>query len=332
MRILIIGAGAVGGYFGAQLATAGRDVTFLVRGARARDLATQGLRIRSPRGDSVITPKLIRADEIGEPFDLLFVSVKAYALIDAMEDFAAAVGPQTIILPVLNGMRHLDTLTHRFGTAAVMGGVCRIITELDNDGRIEKMTNLQELQYGELSGAVTSRVKLLDATLQCEGIDARHSTEILQAMWEKWVMLASIGAATGLLRGTIGDIAAVPGGAAVTLGLLQESATVASACGHPPSVGFLAQQTAALTAQGSTLTSSMYRDLLRNAPVEVDHILGDLLERGRTHQVVTTLLQAAFVNLRIYQARVARHSVVAGKLPRNSNATIDHGKSQDDHR
>lgn len=327
MRILIIGAGAVGGYFGAQLAAAGRDVTFLVRSTRARDLATQGLRIRSPRGDTLITPKLVRTDEVAAPYDLLLVSVKAYALMDAMEDFAAAVGPQTIILPVLNGMRHLDTLIQRFGAAAVMGGVCRIIAELDNDGRIQKMTDLQQLQYGELSGAVTSRLKHLDATLQCEGIEARHSTEILQAMWEKWVMLASIGAATGLLRGTIGDIAAVPGGAAVTLGLLQESATVASACGHPPSTAFLAEQTATLTAQGSPLTSSMYRDLLRGAPVEVDHILGDLLARGRAHQVATTLLQAAFVNLRIYQARIGRISVGPGKLPQDTNAAIDHGES-----
>jgi 2-dehydropantoate 2-reductase len=327
MRILIIGAGAVGGYFGAQLAAAGRDVTFLVRGARARDLATQGLRIRSPRGDTVITPRLVRAGEIREPYDLLLVSVKAYALLDAMQDFAAAVGPQTIILPVLNGMRHLDTLTQRFGTPPVMGGVCRVIAELDNAGRIVKMTDLQQLQYGELSGAVTPRLKLLDATLQCEGIEARQSTEIIQVMWEKWVQLASIGAATGLLRGTIGDIAAVPGGAAVTLGLLQESATVASACGHAPSTAFLAQQTAALTAQGSTLASSMYRDLLRNAPVEVDHILGDLLERGRAHKVVTTLLQAAFVNLRIYQARVSGPRAVPGQLPRDTNEAIDHGAS-----
>ncbi len=125
-------------------------------------------------------------------------------------------------------------------------------------------------------------------------------------MWEKWVQLAGIGAATGLLRGTIGDIAAVPGGAEVTLGLLHECAAVASACGHVPSPAFLAQQTAALTAQGSQLTSSMYRDLLKNAPVEVDHILGDLLGRGRVHGVPMPLLQAAFVNLRIYQARVVR--------------------------
>jgi len=307
MRTLIIGAGAVGGYFGGHLAAAGRDVTFLVRGKRTQDLTAQGLRIRSLRGDLIVTPKLISAEDIEKPFDLVFVSVKAYALSAAMEDFAAAVGPQTVILPVLNGMRHMEMLARRFGAGPVMGGVCRIVTVLDDNGYIVQMADLLELKYGELDGTTTPRLQALDATLRWDGFQAQQSPDIVQAMWEKWVQLASIGAATGLLRGTIGDIAAVPGGAGLTLGLLHECAAVASACGHEPSAAFLAQQTAALTAQGSPLVSSMYRDLIKGARVEVDQILGDLLDRGRVHGVSTTLLQAAFVNLRIYQARVTRH-------------------------
>jgi 2-dehydropantoate 2-reductase len=306
MRILIIGAGAVGGFFGGYLAAAGRDVTFLVRGQRARVLADQGLRIRGPHGDMAITPKLLSAEQIDEPFDLIFVSVKAYALTAAMEDFAAAVGPQTVILPVLNGMRHMDLLAARFGTDPVMGGVCRVVTELDDKGCIVQMADLQELKYGELNGTTTPRLRAVDAALQCDAFQAQRSADIVQAMWEKWVQLASVGAATGLLRGTIGDITAVPGGAEVNLGLLHECAAVASACGHEPSPAFLAQQTAALTAQGSPLTSSMYRDLVKGAPVEVDQILGDLLDRGRSHGVATPHLQAAFVNLKIYHTRVTR--------------------------
>src|SRR5580692_4017998 len=202
MRILIVGAGAVGGYFGARLAEAGRDVTFLVRASRAEQLLRDGLSIISPHGDVLLTPKLIGAGEIDGPYDLVLLSVKAYALEAAIDDFAPAVGPETMILPVLNGMRHIDVLTQRFGEAAVLGGVCLVATEIDNGGRIVQLAEIQQLVYGERDGEVTPRLQALDATLQGAGFDAQLSTEITQRMWEKWLMLASLGAVTCLMRGT----------------------------------------------------------------------------------------------------------------------------------
>jgi 2-dehydropantoate 2-reductase len=300
MRILIVGAGAVGGYFGGRLAQAGRDVTFLVRPSRAKQLSRDGLRIISPHGDAVLTPKLVSADKIDTPYNLVFLSVKAYALEPAMNDFAAAVGQETMILPVLNGMRHIDLLTKRFGEHAVIGGVCLVAAEIDDEGRIVQLADFQRLIYGERNGK-TPRLQTLDATLQGAGFDARLSTDIMQAMWEKWVQLASLGGITCLMRGAIGEIVAAPGGADLSLKMLDESAAVATACGHKPSEVLLSRHAAAMTAPGSPLTSSMYRDLRKGAPVEVDHILGDFIERGRTHGVATPLLKAAFVNLRIYQ-------------------------------
>jgi 2-dehydropantoate 2-reductase len=304
MKILIVGAGSVGGYFGGRLAQAGRDVTFLVRPSRAQQLSRDGLRLISPHGNAVLRPKLVSAGQIVTPYDLIFLSVKAYALDSAMHDFAAAVGPQTMILPVLNGMRHVDLLTQKFGAASVIGGVCLVVAEVDGEGRIVQMADLQQLAYGELSGKTTPRLKLVDATLQGAGFEAHLSTDILQAMWEKWVQLASLGAVTCLLRGTIGDITAAPGGADLALELLDECAAVATACGHKPSATFVSRITGMMTALGSSLTSSMYRDMRKGAPVEVDQILGDLLERGAARGVATPLLKAAFVNLRIYQAAV----------------------------
>jgi 2-dehydropantoate 2-reductase len=301
MRILIVGAGAVGGYFGGRLAQAGREVTFLVRPFRAKQLGQDGLRIISPHGDAVLTPKLITAEEIDTPYDLVFLSVKAYALEAAMNDFAAAVGPETTILPVLNGMRHIDLLTKRFGEHAVIGGVCLVASEIDSEGRIVQSADIQQLAYGERNGETTPRLQSLDATLQGAGFDARLSTNIMQAMWEKWVQLASLGAITCLMRGAIGEIVAAPGGADLSLKVLDESAAVATACGHQPSEAFLSRHTTAMTAPGSRLTSSMYRDLRKGAPVEVDHILGDFIERGGAYGVTTPLLKAAFVNLRVYQ-------------------------------
>ena len=286
MRILIVGAGAVGGYFGGRLAQAGRDVTFLVRPSRAKQLGRDGLRIISPHGDVVLTPKLVSAEKIDTPYDLVLLSVKAYALEAAMNDFAGAVGPETMILPVLNGMCHVDLLTKRFGEHPVVGGVCLV-------------ANFQQLVYGERNGETTPRLQTLDATLQGAGFDARLSTDIMQAMWEKWVQLASLGAITCLMRGTIGEIVAAPGGAELSTDVLNESAAVATACDHKPSEDFLSRNAAAMTAPGSSLTSSMYRDLRKCAPVEADHILGDFIERGSAHGVATPLLKAAFESPRL---------------------------------
>jgi len=306
MRILIVGAGAVGGYFGGRLAQAGRDVTFLVRPTRAKQLGRDGLRIISPHGDAVLTPKLVSAEEVGAPYDLVFLSVKAYALEAAMNDFAAAVGPETMIFPALNGMRHIDLLTKRFGEHAVIGGVCQVASEIDDEGRIVQLADFQQLIYGERNGETTPRLQTLDATLQGRGFDARLSTNIMQEIWEKWVQLASLGAITCLMRGTIGEIVAVPGGADLSLKVLDESAAVATACGHKPSEALLSRHAGALTAPGSPLTSSMYRDLRKGAPVEADHILGDFIERGAAHRVAIPLLKAGFVNLRIYQERLPK--------------------------
>ena len=306
MRILIVGAGAVGGYFGGRLAEAGRDVTFLVRRSRAKQLSRDGLRIISPHGNAILTPKLISAEGIDRPYGLVFLSVKAYALQAAINDFAAAVGKETVILPVLNGMRHIDLLTNRFGEHAVIGGVCLVAAEIDGQGRILQLADFQQLAYGERNGKRTPRLETLDATLQGVGFDTGVSTDIMQAMWEKWVQLASLGAITCLMRGTIGEIVAAPGGADLSLKMLDESAAVATACGYKPSDAMLSRHTAAMTAPGSPLTSSMYRDLRKGAPVEADHILGDFIQRGGAHGVTTPLLKAAFANLRVYQNRLPK--------------------------
>lgn len=301
MQILVVGAGAVGGYFGGRLAEANRDVTFLVRVRRAEEIKEKGLQIVSPHGDLTLHPKAVTADQIKGPYDMILLGVKSYALESAVNDFASAVGPDTMILPVLNGMRHMDQLAARFGAHAVLGGVCIVATEIDLEGRIRQLADVQSLTYGEQDGRSTPRVRKLDETLRGAGFDSVLSSHIMQDMWQKWVQLATLGAVTCLLRGNIGEIASVPGGAAVAIAALGECSDIASASGYPQSDTFLERQTADLTAQDSQLTSSMYRDLKKGANVEVDSILGDLLRRGAKHGLTTPILQAAFVSLSIYQ-------------------------------
>lgn len=305
MRILVIGAGAVGGYFGGRLSQAGRDVTFLVRSGPAETIHKNGLRIVSPHGMATLQPKLILADEIAGSYELIILCVKAYSLAGAMNDFAAAVGPNTTILPLLNGMRHLEILAGRFGEESVIGGVCFIASEVDSEGRIVQLTDIHRLVYGERKGGNSPRVSALDEALQGALFEARTSANILQDMWEKWVLLASLGAATCLMRGNIGEIEAVPGGADLARAILGECSAISAACGYSPGATFLVRTEKVLTTPRSTLTSSMYRDMSKNAPVEVDQILGDLLERGRKFAITTPLLEAACANLRIYQGRLS---------------------------
>lgn len=294
----------MGGYFGGRLHEAGRDVSFLVHSTQAETLRTHGLRIVSPFGDATIRPKLVLAPEISGPYDLILLCVKAYSLDAAMNDFARGVGASTMILPLLNGMRHIDLLASRFADRNVIGGVCLIVAEMDKDNRILQLTKTQQLVYGERGGNPSARIETLHQTMQGAKFEAKISQNIDQEMWEKWVMLSSLGAATCLLRGNIGEIEAVTGGAGVAMGILNECSAIAAACGHAPSDAFLTRAEKIMTAPGSTLTSSMYRDLIKKGRVEVDQILGDLLSRGRKLGLATPLVEAAYVNLRIYQARL----------------------------
>jgi 2-dehydropantoate 2-reductase len=303
--MLVVGAGAVGGYFGARLAEAGRDVTFLVRPRRAAELAKTGLRIVSPNGDLHIEPKLVTADALSGTYDVVFLSVKSYALGQAIDDFAPAVGAATMILPMLNGMRHMDMLIERFGEDAVVGGACRIASELDDDGRIVQLGTMQEVLYGERDGNASSRIQALDRDMSGAGFPTRLADDIVQDMWEKWVQLASLGALTCLFRGSVGDVEAVAYGEEMSLAILDECRDIAQACGHPPSAAFLAQMAKTLTMVGSSFTASMFRDLRKGNPVEVDSIIGDLLDRGRTHGIRSPLLAAAAVNLRVYEKQNA---------------------------
>lgn len=305
MKILVVGAGAVGGYFGAYLAKAGRDVTFLVRPQRAQQLQRDGIRIVGPQGNLTIKPQTITSDQINTPFDVIFLSVKSFALDQAIADMSPAVGSDTIIYSALNGMRHIDILVNRFGPHPVLGGVCMVSTELDPEGRILQFNDMQTLTYGERDGQITPRVQQLDETFRGAGFEAELSSNIMQAMWQKWVGISTLGLVNCLFNGALGEINAVPYGEETALQALDECAAVAAACGYPAAKPFLENVYQRLVTKGSKLTSSMYRDMQKGARIEADAILGDLLEHGRAHNLTTPLLQAACVRLAVYQTAIS---------------------------
>jgi 2-dehydropantoate 2-reductase len=302
MRILVVGAGAIGGYFGGRMLAAGRDVTFLVRPRRAAELAAAGLVIKSPNGDVTLKdPPVVQADKLGDTFDVVLLSCKAFDLEDAIRSFAPAVGPQTAIIPLLNGMLHLDVLDRKFGDARVLGGLCAIAATLNEHREIVQLAPMQSLGFGERDGKLSDRVRAIAEVMASGKFGAAASEQIIQDMWEKWVFLASLAASTCLMRAPVGDILAAPGGKDFILGMLDECGAVAAAEGHVPSGPFFERARGMLTAEGSKLTASMFRDISAGAPVEADHVIGNLITRGDAAKVPVPKLRTAYTHLKAYE-------------------------------
>ncbi len=304
MRVLVVGAGAIGGYFGGRLAEIGRDVTFLVRPKRAAKLAETGLVIKSPQGDyHSAAPQTVTADTLSQPFDLIILSCKAYDLDSALDDLAPGVGPETMILPLLNGMKHMDKLDARFGVEHVLGGQCAISTTLDADGRILHLNDLHALTYGERDGSKSARIEAVAALFAGAKFQARLSSSIMQEMWDKWVFISAGAGITCLMRAAVGDIVAA-GAADLVAGLFDEAAAIAAASGFPLQETVLARGKASFSTPGSRIMASMLRDIEKGGAIEADHIIGDLLSRAKQPNPMG-LLRIVYAHLKAYEARRA---------------------------
>lgn len=308
MRILIVGAGALGGYFGARLLQAGQDLTFLLRPRRVAQLQRTGLVVKSSQGDLALpTPPYVLAEQLQAPYDVVVVACKAYDLDQTMNSFAAAVGPDTMIVPLLNGMRHLEQLSERFGADKVLGGLCLIAATLDEDGTVRHLNDVHKLTFGERDGTLSPRVQALAQVLGTAAFDSSASTDIIQDMWEKWVFIAAAAGITSLMRGSVGDIVG-GGGLEITEALLDECGAIAAANGHAPRPPAVARAMSMLTAPGSPLTASMLRDIQNGAAIEADHIIGDLLRRAGEPSGALPILRVVYVHLKAYEARRAREA------------------------
>jgi 2-dehydropantoate 2-reductase len=302
MRVLVVGAGAIGGYFGGRMLQAGRDVTFLVRPRRASELASAGLVIKSPNGDVTLkNPPTVQADKLSEKFDVVLLSCKAFDLEDAIKSFAPAVGPQTAIIPLLNGMLHLDVLDRKFGAERVLGGLCAIAVTLNEHREVVQLQPMQSLNFGERDGKLSDRVRAIAEVMASGKFGSVASEHIIQEMWEKWVFLASLAASTCLMRTSIGNILASPGGKDFILGMLDECSAVAAAEGFAPRAPFLERTQGMLAAEGSPMTASMFRDIKAGAKVEADHVIGDLIARGDAAKVPVPRLRTAYTHLKAYE-------------------------------
>ncbi|MHC2338823.1 2-dehydropantoate 2-reductase [Bradyrhizobium sp. USDA 4454] len=301
MRVLVVGAGAIGGYFGGRMLQAGRDVTFLVRPRRASELASAGLVIKSPNGDVTLnSPPTVQADKLSDKFDVVLLSCKAFDLDDAIKSFAPAVGDNTAIIPLLNGMLHLDALDKKFGAHHVLGGLCAIAATLNERREVVQLQPMQSLGFGERAGGISDRVRAIAETFSAIN-GANASEHVMQDMWEKWVFLASLAASTSLMRTSVGNILAAPGGQEFLLGILDECSAIAADAGHAPGGPFFQRTRGLLTTEGSPMTASMFRDIKAGLPVEADHVIGDLIVRADAAKIPVPKLRTVYTHLKAYE-------------------------------
>jgi 2-dehydropantoate 2-reductase len=308
MRVLIVGAGAVGGFLAARLADGGDEVAVLVRHSRADRLRREGLRLVEGSTTRTSHPRVLTKQDLTPEFDLVVFAVKSDAIDQGIDDAAPAVAPSTSVLPFLNGIRHIDPLVSRFGTA-VLGGVLRIQTDLDEHGAIRVLAPTFEVEIGELASPSGERVEEIASRFRAAGAEVTIPADILDAMWEKWVFIASIGAVTSLMRAPIGEIVAAPGGAAFARAVLSEAAATAAAEHHPISSTSLDATDQALTSPGSPMTSSLSRDLLAGRPTEGEPVLGDLVAKAKATGTPAPLLTLTTLALRIHNNRLVTANV-----------------------
>jgi 2-dehydropantoate 2-reductase len=307
MRFLVLGAGAVGGYFGGRLAEAGRNVTFLVRGARAAARAEQGLKVASPLGDFHVPVKVATADRVGGPYDVVLLTAKHYDLDTTIDAIRPAVGPDTAVLPLLNGLVHLDRLDAAFGPQRTLGGVAYVGAVMLPDGSIRHINRLSGIAQGERAGGTSARTEAISAEFAGTPVSVPVNHNIVLEMWEKFVFISAMAGMNCLMRGTIGDIAATRDGKALMLAMLAECRAVASAAGFAPRKEPSERLDAMLTEPGSPNSASMRQDLEAGRRTEADAIIGDMLRRAAGFGIATPLLSAAYCALQVHENRLARN-------------------------
>lgn len=305
MRILCLGAGAIGGYFGGRLAEAGADVTFLVREGRQKVLAENGLRIESSFGNFTGPVKTITRADITGSFDLVLLTCKAYDLPSAMETIVPAVGKGTAILPLLNGLAHIELLSEKFSRSQVLGGVAKIAATLTSGGIIQHLNDWRYITFGEQDGALSARVLALKAAFDKTSIVAAAVPNIMQIMWEKIVHLATIAGMTCAMRASVGEIASTRDGASLMVEFLECNAAIARAEGFGPSDRFMVEYRTLFSDTQSKYTASMLRDIERGNAIEADHIIGFMLSKAYTHKIDPVLHRIIYTHLQSYEQRRA---------------------------
>ena len=299
MKILVVGAGATGGYFGARLAQAGHEVAFLVRKGRAQQLAEEGLVIKGFNDSFRLTPPTLTAETLKDnTWQLIILAVKHPHLTQVIEQIRPAVGDKTFILPLLNGMDHITALQHHYGDR-VLGGLCQIYATLNSKNEIEQLTPLHRISFGALSPAQQQGVMTLANELDGVSFTLQASQDIASEMWEKYLFLSTLGAVTCLARADTQRILSTSGGAQYITTLFNEVLTIIKAAGYQSRPQVVDHLLTTLLNNQTPLVSSLYRDVMAGNVSESAAIIGALVERAAVTQQSIPVLQACWVQLQL---------------------------------
>ncbi len=304
MKILIVGAGGIGGYFGAKLMQAGADISFLLRDKRHKLIQAQGLTVETPKGNFTVQPKSLTADQLESDYDLIILAPKAFDLEDSLKSLARA-STQGVLLPFLNGLSHIEALDRQFGKARVMGGVAHIAAMITDTGAVKQLTDLHMLTVGHRAPEHEALARAFIGLCKQADFDSAYSENIEQVLWDKWVFLASLAGMTTLCRGAVGEIVATPYGAELSLAMYEECCSIAKACGHAIGDTPRAKAREMLTKVGSPFTASMLRDLISGQRTEHAHILGQMISKGDQASEGCQLLKMAYTQIAVAQAKNA---------------------------
>jgi 2-dehydropantoate 2-reductase len=303
MRFLVLGAGALGGLFGAKLLKGGADVTFLVRPQRAAQLRRDGLIVKSLDGEFRSEVNVVQQGQISEPFDVVLLCCKGFDLDAAIDSVAPAMGERSAVLPVLNGVRHLDALKERFGAQRVLGGLTGINAGLLPDGTIQQTPGARVTMnlIGELDGRASSRVNSVKAALVAGGIQADVVDDIVARMWNKFFAWACIAAISTLTRASLGFAAQTASGPAFASAVMDECTKIFDAEGYSPPREMMSMVRGVLSQTNTDSRVSMLIDMDERRPTEADHTFGDLVARAAKRGIAVPILTAALCNLQVYE-------------------------------
>ena len=311
MKFLVLGAGALGGYFGGMLIRGGADVTFLVRPARAEQLKRDGLVIKMQDGGELRTQvRTVQQGELEGTYDVVLLTCKAYDLEGAMDAIAPAMSEQSVIVPVLNGVRHIGILTKRFGVARVLGGLTVINAALMADGTIQQsQVRINLNAIGEIDGHASARCTAIKTALDAGGIPVQVSNDIITMMWSKFFSFVCIATIATLTRSRAGAIARSAAGASFVTAVIEECVRVVTAAGYspapPPAPDAEGIIRGLFSQADSTYGPSLLIDMEDGRPTEGEHTIGDMVRYAAGANVSAPLLNAALCNLQIYE--INRH-------------------------
>ena len=296
MKIAVMGAGGVGGFYGGRLAHAGYDVHFVARGAHLEAMESHGLTIESAEQGDIHVPRVTVTDDpstIGAA-DIVLIAVKLWDTEAAARAVKPIVGPETAVLSLQNGVIKDDILIRELGAANVMGGVAYVGTTIARPGVIRQTGPLQRLVFGEYDGRRSARAQaFLDALLKA-GVQAEIAVDIRRTLWEKYVFLVGLSGSTSTIRLPIGPIREHPRTRAFLLDLMKETVAVGRAHGVDLPPGYAEERLAFADSLASDMTSSLYHDLERGNPLEVEWLSGGVVQLGQPVGVPTPANRAVW--------------------------------------